>query len=347
MRIDEIDTPALVVDLDVMEANLRTYQAYFDAHGIGLRPHIKTHKIPALAQRQIAAGAIGITCAKLGEAEVMADAGLDDILLYFNILGPSKLERLGRLAQRCALTTTADNLTVAEALAECGARYGTPIRTLAELGSFNQRTGAPTVSQLVALAQFIDRSPHLRLMGIATYPSGPDNRARLQAAGDAFQASGLCLDVVSGGGTPYAFEAHREPRLSEYRIGTYLFQDKIGIDKGYGRVASCALQVATTVVSRPAPERAIVDGGTKTFSSDGGLPIGQVVNYPEAVLYNANEEHGYLDVARCPEPPAVGARVWVIPNHACGAMNMHDRAYGVRQGWVQETWDIAARGKVS
>lgn len=346
MHIDEIDTPSLVVDLDIMEANIRIYQSYFDQHGIGLRPHIKTHKIPDLARQQVAAGAIGITCAKLGEVEVMAEAGLEDILLFFNIVGAQKLRRLAQLAQQCVLTTTVDDPIVADAMNSCGARHGVRFRVLAELGSYNQRTGTPTVRELVELAQFIEQCSHLVLKGIAIYPSGAQNRDLIEEAGDAFRKHGLCLDIVSGGGSPAAFEAHTIPYLTEHRAGTYIFHDKLCVDRGFARIEACALRIVTTVVSRPVPERGVLDGGTKTFSADGSMPRGLVVNCPGAEIYKTNEEHGYLDISRCPDPPVIGSRIWVIPNHVCVAVNLHDQVYGIRGENVEQVWSVAARGKL-
>ncbi len=344
MNIHDLDTPSLVIDLDIMEANIRTCQAYFDRHGIGFRPHIKTHKIPALAHQQLAAGALGITCQKLDEVEVMAQAGIEDILLYFNIVGQQKLDRLCRLSQTCTLTTTVDSRFVAAAMADAAARHNVRLRVLAELGSFNHRTGVRTVTELVQLAQYMDRSPHLVLTGFATYPSGLENRDLIAEAVAGFQACGLCTDIVSGGGSPTAGEAHQVPGITEHRAGTYIFHDKMCINKGFAQVDTCALRVVTTMVSHPVPERGIIDGGTKTFSADGDLPRGLVVNFPGVEIYKTNEEHGYLDLSRCPEPPKIGSRLWVIPNHVCVTVNLHNQVYGARGDTVEETWEVAARG---
>ncbi len=344
MNIHEIDTPSLVVDLDIMETNIQTYQAYFDEHEIGFRPHIKTHKIPALAHRQLAAGAIGITCQKLDEVAVMVHAGIENILLYYNIVGQPKLDRLCRLSRQCQLTTTVDSQFVAAGMAHAASRHQMALSVLAELGSFNHRTGVRTVAELVQLAQFIDHNPHLRLAGLATYPSGLENCELIAEAVDAFQAHGLSTEIVSGGGSPTAWEAHQVPGLTEHRAGTYIFHDKMCIDKGFAQVPTCALRVVTTLVSNPVPERGIIDGGTKTFSADGALPRGLVVNFPDTEIYRTNEEHGYLDLSRCTDPPVIGARLWVIPNHVCVTVNLHERVYGVRGDTVEEEWVIAARG---
>ena len=256
MHIDDIDTPALVLDLDVCEHNIRRFQRLFDGLGVGFRPHIKTHKIPELAHWQVDAGAIGITCQKLGEVEVMANAGLDNILLYFNIVGEPKLERLCRLSQACDLTVTADSPVVADAIGAAAVRQGVVVNVLAELNSFIDRTGVPTVSELVELARHIDRTPGLNLRGMATYPTSRQSADRIAEAVQAFDQAGLNREIVSGGGTPTAFEAEAVKGLTEHRAGTYIFMDRQCIDRGVATAADCALQVLTTVVSNPVPHRA-------------------------------------------------------------------------------------------
>ena len=346
MKRTQIDTPALLIDLDIMEANIQRLQEFLDEHGIGNRPHIKTHKIPAIAHKQLAAGAIGITCQKLGEAEVMADAGIQDILLTYNILGMAKLERLLRLNRRIRLLVTVDNSPVARGLAQAAQAAGQTLDVLVELGSHLERTGVPTVAGLVALAQEVDQLPGLRLRGLMTYPSAPEMAPTIQEALQAMQAAGLSTEIVSGGGTPVFRHAPQIPGLTEHRAGTYVYNDRMMVEAGAATWDDCALTVLTTVVSRPTPERAILDGGSKTFSSDNGLPMGRILEYPEAVIYKMNEEHAYVDVSRCQPGPAIGERVRVIPNHACGATNMHDQAYALRGDEVEAIWAIQARGKL-
>ncbi len=346
MRIDDIDTPALVIDLDVMEHNIQCLQAYMDRHGIGSRPHIKTHKIPAIAHMQLEAGAIGITCQKLGEAEVMADAGIGDLLVTYNVLGRQKLERLVRLAKRTDLTVTVDNRVVAQGISDAAESAGVVVGVLVELGSELERTGVPTPAGLVELARRVDELPGLRLRGLMTYPSSPENADRIAEAVERLDAAGLSTEIVSGGGTPSARRAHEVPAVTEHRAGTYVFNDTRMVEAGVATLEDCALTVLATVVSRPTEDRAIIDGGSKTFSSDGGVPVGHVVDRPAALIYKMNEEHGYVDVSDCDVRPAIGDRLRVIPNHACGTMNMHDVAYAVRDGDVEAIWDIQARGKL-
>jgi D-serine deaminase-like pyridoxal phosphate-dependent protein len=347
MTIHDLDTPALVIDLNAMERNIRRLQDYFDQHGIGNRPHIKTHKIPAIAHKQVRAGAIGITCQKIGEVEVMADAGLDNILLTYNIIGPQKLERLVRLAKRVDITVGIDNMIVARGISDAAQAAGIKIGIVIELVSAGQRTGVPTPAALIDLAQQVDRLSGIRFRGMMMYPSSAKDADRFEESVAGLKAAGLSTEIVSGGGTPSSVEAHLVPGLTEHRAGTYVYNDKSLLNRGWATVEDCAQTVIVTVVSRPTADRAIIDGGMKTFSSDMGLPMGYILEYPEAKVYNMNEEHGFVDVSMYGGTrPAIGDRLRIIPNHACGTTNMHDVAYGVRGEEVEVIWDIQARGKL-
>lgn len=346
MHINELETPALLLDIDVCERNIAKFQTIFDDAGVGFRPHIKTHKVPELAQWQMNAGAIGVTCQKLGEAEVMITAGLTNILVYYNILGEAKLARLFRLSQECDLMVTADSTQITEPMGEAAVQKGVQINVLAELGSYLNRTGVPSVAQLVELATQIDRTDGLKLCGIATYPTSYQNADLVAKAVDAFDRVGLNREIVSGGGTPTAQEVKSVPGLTEHRAGTYIFMDRNCVDSGVATTHDCALTVLTTVVSNPTPERAIIDGGTKTFSADGGMPRGIVLDFPGAEIYQTNEEHGYMNIADCENKPRIGDRIRVIPNHVCVTVNLHDQIYGCRGDEVEQVWPVAARGLV-
>lgn len=346
MHRDELDTPALTVDLDVMEANIARLQAYCDEHGLRLRPHIKTHKIPAIAHLQRRAGARGIACQKLGEAEVFAAAGFDDIMIPYNLVGPRKMERLARLMRQCHVIVAADSPTTVAWLERAAAEAGQPLDVIIELEGPIERAGVHTPGEAAELAEAIARSPHLRYRGVMTYPSDPEDAPRLRAFLAALTEVGHPAEIVSGGGTGAAFRSHEVPELTEIRVGTYVFNDWATVQKGWCTVDQCAQRVICTVVSRPTRDRAIIDGGSKTFSSDGGLPMGHIVEYPQAKIYRMNEEHGYVDLSECPRRPEVGERVTVIGNHACAITNLHDVVYGVRNGVVETIWPVLARGKV-
>ncbi|MFN8475141.1 MAG: alanine racemase [Anaerolineae bacterium] len=346
MRVSDIETPALVLDLDRVERNIAETQAYCDEHGLAFRPHIKTHKIPALAHWQMRAGAVGIACQKLGEAEVMAAAGVPDILIPYNIIGASKLERLVRLTHQAAMSVAVDSELTVRGLSEAMAAHGTSVGVLIEVATTIERAGVVATEEVIRLARLIESLPGLEWRGIMLYPSNAENAAHLQAVCEALDAAGLTPKVVSGGGSPSMRRQHEVPRLTEVRIGTYIFEDMTGVRGGYFSLERCAATLLCTVVSAPTPDRVILDGGSKTLTTEGGPPFGYIVELPDAQIYKLNEEHAYVDVSACPTKPQIGDRVHVIPNHVCVAVNLHNQAYGVRGDWVEVIWPIAARGLV-
>jgi D-serine deaminase-like pyridoxal phosphate-dependent protein len=344
--IHDLDTPSLIVDLDVMEANLTGLQNYCQQHGIELRPHIKTHKIPALAQKQMDLGAVGIACQKLGEAEVMADAGLLDIMIPYNIVGQRKLERLAALARRAQITVSVDSIHVARPMAEYLNQQGLTVKAIIELTSELNRCGVTTVEAALDLAREIGRLRGLLFQGIMIYPSSLQSMPLVTETLAALKAEGLSVDLVSGGSSPTAYSSHQFPGLTEIRAGTYIFNDCTYLRKKICTVEQCALKVVTTVISAPTADRVIIDGGMKTFSSDMGLPMGYILEYPEAQIYQMSEEHGFVDVTQCSGKPKIGERITVIPNHACGTINMHDMLVGLKGETIEAQWEIAARGKI-
>ena len=344
--IDDLDTPSLTVDLDIMESNLARMQNYCNQHGIRLRPHIKTHKIPALAQAQMDLGAVGIACQKIGEAEVMADAGLLSIMIPYNILGQRKLERLAALARRAQVTVSVDSMEVARPMGEYLDRQGLMISAVIELTSELNRCGVTNADSALELAHGIDRTRGLEFHGVMVYPSSIQSMQLVTETVNRLRATGLPVDIVSGGGSPTAFQSHEFQGLTEIRTGTYIFNDATYLRKGVCTLEQCALRVISTVISAPTPERVIIDGGTKTFSSDMGYPMGYVVEYPEAQIYQMSEEHGFVDITQCSHKPKIGERLTVIPNHACGTINMHNILIGLRGKNVEAQWEIAARGRL-
>lgn len=352
MHIDELDTPVLTLDLDALESNLDRYQHYFNQHGIGLRPHIKTHKTLAVAHMQMARGAIGLTCQKIGEAEVMAAGGLNvDILIPYNILGQQKLDRLCALARNTArLTVAADSEVTVRGLSETAAREGVTIGVLIEVETGANRTGI-TPQGAAALGQLIDDLPGLELRGIMGFPTPPEARPVIQETLALFDQHGLPHPVVSGGSTGSALRAHEIPELTEYRIGEYPVGGYGHLLAGRHTVEQCALRVIATVVSRPVENRAILDCGSKTMSASilqtpKGPSIGYIVEYPDAQFYSFSEEHGHVDVSACTQKPQIGERVQVLPVHPCPCVNEHDAIVATRQGRVEAVWPVLARGKI-
>ncbi len=348
-RIEDLETPVPVVDLDRVERNLRRMQDYCDRHGLQLRPHIKTHKIPAFAQRQVALGACGITCQKLGEAEVMADGGLDDILISYPLVGEAKALRLAALARRVRMRVAVDNSLALATVARAAAAAGREIGLLVEFDSGYRRTGVGSVDEALALGMAA-RDAGLRFDGLMTYPSAAASAEFVAAARPRFAAAGLTLAVVSGGGTPSAWHAHEIAGLTEYRVGTYIYHDRATVAAGVATLEECALAVHATVVSRPAADRAIIDAGSKTLSSDrvapeAGAGYGLLLDYPDAVIERLNEEHGVIDLSGSARRPELGERVRVLPNHVCVVSNLHDRVVVTRGGVVEGCWPVAARGR--
>jgi D-serine deaminase-like pyridoxal phosphate-dependent protein len=346
MRREDLETPALTVDLNVLEDNIARMQAYADEHRLKLRPHIKTHKIPAIAHKQVAAGAVGITCQKLGEAEVMVAAGLRDIFISYNIVGQYKLERLARLARQARVRVAADSLTTVRGLADYLGREGVEVGAVVELESEHHRCGVTSAAEAVALARAIADAPALRYEGVMIYPSSKTSAPFIKETVEALRAAGLPPQVVSGGGTPDAPIAHEVPYVNEIRPGTYIYNDWTIHRLGLCTPEQCALNVIVTVVSTPTADRVIIDGGSKTFTNDGQFPMGHIREYPDAQIQQLHEEHGFVDVSRCARKPPIGERMTVIPNHACGTTNLHDRIYGLRGSRVEVIWEILARGKV-
>jgi D-serine deaminase-like pyridoxal phosphate-dependent protein len=348
----QFGTPAVVIDLDIVERNIARLQSLCDAAGIANRPHIKTHKSPVLASMQMAAGAKGITCQKLGEAEVMAEGGLDDILISYNILGEQKLGRLGRLAGRIKMTVSADNPVVVEGLPQAAEIAGRPLDVLVECDTGRKRAGVETPGEAVALAKQIAAQPGLAFAGFLIYPPEtgiPETRAFLDKAMAGIRDAGLDPAVISSGGTPNLLHISEIEGVTEHRSGTSIFNDRMMMAAGVASLEDCALSVYTTVVSRAAPERGILDAGSKTLTSDtGGLQgHGLILEHPQAKIAKFAEEHGFLDLSACNDRPKVGDVVRVIPNHVCVVVNMVDRLVTVRGGEIAGELPVAARGKLS
>jgi D-serine deaminase-like pyridoxal phosphate-dependent protein len=347
-------TPAVVIDLDIVERNIARVQALCDAAGLANRPHIKTHKSPVIAAMQREAGAQGITCQKLGEAEVMAAGGLDDILISYNLLGEEKIGRLGALLRRTQVTVAADNPTVVAGLPEAGRLAGRPLPVVVECDTGRKRAGVETPAEAVALARQIAASPDLAFAGLLLYP--PETaQAETQRFLDTVKAglaeAGLPAPViVSTGGTPNLAHLGEIAGVTEHRAGTCVFNDRMMLRAGIATLADCALTVYATVVSRAGADRGILDSGSKTLTADtgGGLDgHGLILEHPQARIAQFSEEHGYLDLAACNDRPKVGDVVRIIPNHVCVVANMVDRYVTVRGTTLVGELPVAARGRLS
>jgi D-serine deaminase-like pyridoxal phosphate-dependent protein len=363
MWISDLDTPAVIVDLDIMERNISRMGDYCREHQLLLRPHTKTHKIPELAKRQIASGATGITVAKISEAEVMLAAGIDDILIAYPIVGPTKTSRLARLAEQATITVSLDSEEVARGLSEAAMRQGTTIRLLIEMDVGFERCGFSDEADLLALGRKIAELPGLEFRGLMFFPGqftvAPEERAAmriqvndfLKRTLETFSDAGLPVSIVSGGSTPTAYEGGYFYGVNEVRPGTYIFNDRTTVAVSACELEDCALSVIVTVVSTAVSGHAVIDGGSKTFSYDrfqggDGTGFGIVKEDPAAQVERFSEEHGHLNIQRSERRYHIGDRLSIIPNHVCTTVNMHDEIYGVRGERVEEIWRVAGRGKV-
>ncbi len=350
--LSEVMTPMPVIDEDRLAANIARAQAYMAAHGLAFRPHIKTHKVIAVAKAQIAAGAVGINCQKLTEAEVFAGAGFDDILITYNILGSARLARLRGLNDRVArLAVVADSVVTVDGLAGVFAG-GKPLAVLVECDTGGGRCGVQSPEAAADLAARIAVAPGLRFQGLLTYPAA-GGAARVEAflreAMGLLAARGMACPVRSNGGSPDLWLAHLVPSATEHRAGTYVYNDRSMVRAGECGHGDLAMHVLATVVSRPTPTRAVLDAGSKALTSDllGFADHGEIEGLPGARIVSLSEEHGVVDLSACSgRLPGVGERVRIIPNHTCVVSNLFDRMVFHRAGVVTRVEAVAARGTV-
>ncbi|MCA6096945.1 MULTISPECIES: D-TA family PLP-dependent enzyme [Bradyrhizobium] len=347
----EYGTPCAVIDMDRVERNIARIQKACDEAGVANRPHIKTHKNPMLAQLQIKAGAKGITCQKLGEAEIMADAGIDNILISYNLLGDEKMARLGALQGKANVTVAADNSVVVGDLPKAAAASGRPLSVVVECDTGRKRAGVETPAEAIALAREIAASKGLSFAGFMLYPTETgwaDAQKFYDEALAGVRAHGLDATIVSTGGTPNLKNLGKLKGGTEHRFGTYIYNDRMQVAAGVATWDDCALHIYSTVVSRAGPERGILDAGSKTLTSDtGGLEgHGLILEHPEARIARFAEEHGFLDLSRSNTRPNVGDVVRIVPNHVCVVVNMMDEVVMVRGDEIIGALPVTARGKL-
>ncbi|WFU29892.1 D-TA family PLP-dependent enzyme [Bradyrhizobium brasilense] len=347
----EYGTPCAVIDMDRVERNIARIQKACDEAGVANRPHIKTHKNPMLAQLQIKAGATGITCQKLGEAEIMADAGIDNILISYNLLGDEKMARLGALQGKANVTVAADNSVVVGDLPKAAAASGRPLSVVVECDTGRKRAGVETPAEAIALAREIAASKGLSFAGFMLYPTETgwaDAQKFYDEALAGVRAHGLDATIVSTGGTPNLKNLGKLKGGTEHRFGTYIYNDRMQVAAGVATWDDCALHIYSTVVSRAGPERGILDAGSKTLTSDtGGLEgHGLILEHPEARIARFAEEHGFLDLSRSNTRPNVGDVVRIVPNHVCVVVNMMDEVVMVRGDEIIGALPVTARGKL-
>ena len=358
--LNDVDTPAPVVDVDLMAANLAKAAEYCRAHGLAWRPHAKTHKSPSLAAAQVKAGAVGVTVATPREAEVMAGA-VDDILLAYPPIGAPKLRRLMALPEHVRLTVGLDSAEALRGLSDAAREAGRTVGILVEVDAGMGRVGLQTPDEAVALARAAAEAPGIEYRGLMFYPGhvrahvgGQDEMIRalsnrVSTFVDALSAAGLAPMVVSGGSTPTFWRSHEVRGLTEVRPGTNIFNDRTTAEIGACGWDECAYSVLATVVSTAVPGQAVVDAGSKALAKEeiraDTAGFGALLDRPEVVVKSVSEEHGLLDLSRTEWRPRVGDRVRIVPNHVCVSVNLHERVYGVRGDQVVDGWEVAARGR--
>lgn len=360
---EELDTPCLVVDEMILRRNIAEMAALAASFGVKLRPHMKTHKTPQIARLQLAAGAVGATCAKLGEAEVMIEqGGVDNVLLAYPVVGSVKIRRLLALMERARMIVALDSRDAAEALSHAMAAEDRVLDVYVEVNTGQDRAGMRAGEEAVALALDLARLPGLRVIGVMTHEghansSPPDTIEEVAiAAGQALVETaeqirnrGVAITEVSVGSTPAAHFTPSVPGVTEMRPGTYVFYDNSIFRHQRISPAECALHIVATVVSRPAPDRAVIDAGSKVLSLDPSpshAGHGYIIGHEDATIARLSEEHGVVLLPPEESGFQVGDRVEIIPNHVCPTVNLTDQLFIERDGKIDDIWPVAARGKV-
>ena len=357
--LSEVDTPALVIDADAMEANIRDMAAYFASAPAVLRPHAKTHKSPIVAQKQIDAGAIGATCAKLGEAEALQQGGIKDILIANQIVGHRKIARLVRMARHCDVAVAVDNEANAQQISDAAVEAGSTVRVLIEVNVGMNRCGLEPGGDVLELVKRVTKMPGLRFFGLQAYEGHlvmyGTHQERAEKVREAMaplietrrqvEAAGFEVPVISGGGTGTYDITAQIDGFDEIQAGSYVFMDaKYGSVDGPAERFAPAIYLWATVISRAHPDRAVLDIGLKTASPELGLP--RFLDVDGTEITGLSEEHAKValssDDAR---QLAVGDHVRVQPGHVCTTVNLHDKFVVVRDGVVEAVWDVAGRGR--
>jgi len=368
MPLAQVDTPALLVDLDAFERNLQRMADFAAKSGVRLRAHAKTHKSPVIAAKQMALGAVGVCCQKVSEAEVLVEGGIGDVLVTNEVAGAAKLDRLAPLARRATVGICVDDAANVAELEAAAARAGASLDVLVEIDVGARRCGAPPGEPAARIADLVARSAHLRFAGLQAY-HGAAQHAReaderhalivravelVQETRRALAAAGLEARIVTGAGTGTYENEAASGVYNELQCGSYVFMDA---DYARNRRADGsafadyehALFVYATVMSAPAPERAVVDAGLKALAMDSGMPVPWQL--PGAVYHRPSDEHGVLDLSGATARVARGDKVLLVPGHCDPTVNLHDWYVGVRDlatdaARVESVWPVAARGAV-
>lgn len=361
LTLDDIDTPALIVDLDIVENNLKKLADLTGKHGVVVRPHIKTHKAPYFSYRQLALGAPGIAVATLGEAEVMANAGITDILLAYQPVGPIKLRRLAALMERVDMIVALDSFEAAKHISDMCVSIGRDLNVYIDVNTGLDRMGLLPGEPSVELAVNIHALPGLNVIGVMSHcghiGSAPVNEIEQGAINDAeelvktadkMREAGVPITVVSPGSTNGAPFHPLVEGITEIRPGTYIFNDVNTVKNDIADWSDCAVTILSTVVSTPSADRAVIDAGSKALSRDlcgKREGFGLIKEHPQVTITSVSEEHGVVALTEGRDKLTIGERIEVIPNHVCVAVNLADEYVAIRNGKVVGTIPVAARGK--
>jgi 3-hydroxy-D-aspartate aldolase len=368
MAFADIDTPALVIDLDAFERNLKRMADFVGKSDVRLRAHAKTHKSPIIAAKQMELGAVGMCCQKVSEAEVLVDGGIGDVLVSNEVAGAAKLDRLAALARRAKIAVCVDDPGNVAEMEAAAAKAGVTLDVLVEIDVGARRCGIAPGAPAARLAKQIASSPHLNFAGLQAYHGSAQHVRKADTRRDqiaravemvedtlgALRAAGLEARIVGGGGTG-TYENEAASRVyTELQCGSYIFMDadyarNKRADGGLFDDYEHALFICATVMSMPAPERAVVDAGLKAFSVDSGMPLAWQL--PGALYHRPSDEHGILDLTTCTERPKRGDKVLLVPGHCDPTVNLHDwyigvRGFGTPAARVESVWPVAARGAV-
>ncbi|MDA4130187.1 MAG: DSD1 family PLP-dependent enzyme [Thaumarchaeota archaeon] len=355
MNYRDLETPALLVDLDLMEKNIRRMSEFFRGKKAKLRPHVKNHKTPIIALKEIKAGAVGVAVAKLEEAEVFAWSGVNNIMIMSQIVTDEKIEKLVNLSKQVDVIVAVDNPDNVAKLSSIAQRKGAKLNVVIEVDIGQHRAGVTPGEPALNLAKKIVSSPGLRFRGIGGYEGhislvkDPSERKMedekslklLVETRDLLEKNGIPVEIVSAGGTGIYNIAGVYPGITEVQAGSYVMMDVVYRDCGID--FDCALSVLATVISVPSEDRAILDTGVKSVTTNQGLP--EVKNAQGIEVTKLSAEHMHLKLAENHMPLKVGDKVEVLPSDCDTTVNLHDRLYGIRNGEVEVVWPILARGK--
>lgn len=351
-----LDTPALLVDLDVMEANIAAIAAVCRRHGVQWRPHIKGQKTIGIVRKELAAGAIGVTCAKLGEAEVMAAAGIRDILIANQIVGPIKMRRLIDLLDLADPIVSVDSLANLDELDEAAQARGKKLPVVIEVDIGMKRAGIGPGAPVLAMAQAIAERPGLVFRGLTGWESqavaiaDPVKKEQtvaeavglLTASAEACRRAGHAVDIVGCGGTGTFPFCAQQPGVTEVQVGGAIFSDMYYRNQ-YHADFPCALTLLATVTSRPTPTRIVLDAGKKTMSGDAAMP--QPIDLPGVRHLRLSAEHTTIELDSPSEAPRIGDRLEFIVGYSDTTVHLHEEIVGIRQGRIEAVWPVAARGR--